>query len=337
MKRYLFMLFIFMTLIYTLECKEKTIAKDLYSLSGIKETSGLLSGQLKNDIYIYKSKDNTIMLPLREILEKLDFQIFWDNKNKICYVRKGNRRAKIRLGSTLYGNDKNSNISLNTESVILNDKLYVPMDVFYHLLSYDVYTVDNTLYIRNQVEDIVTSYIKNENGEFSFPLIFNMDAASIKTKINNCIKKTVDDIIKKMKGNDNVRKSFMSYDIAKYDDKILSICFYLKNKFDKDESKNYFQSYNFDMNTGEEIKYSDIINLTDDNIDIINKRFKSSSNNIADMSVINSKDKYFYVVDNSIIIYYYLGDKGYSAINSIFIRKPELDNFINDKYKKIFN
>lgn len=92
-------------------------------------------------------ESETLMVPLREISEKLGYKVEWDNEAFCAKVSSDKGAVKVYVGDKKYcmaSSDLSSfgQLSLKTEPQLKDDVTYVPVDVFKSLGGNDAYKLD---------------------------------------------------------------------------------------------------------------------------------------------------------------------------------------------------
>lgn len=82
---------------------------------------------LENSAYL--GEEGKVMVPIRQILETLEFEVDWNNDERSITASKGSDIVELKVGETkLNSNDEELNIL--EEPVIKNNKTYVPLELF---------------------------------------------------------------------------------------------------------------------------------------------------------------------------------------------------------------
>ncbi|WP_215492859.1 stalk domain-containing protein [Fenollaria sporofastidiosus] len=305
--------------------------------SNINKLAGLVNSDLEEKVLERVEGDKkAIYIPAREVFTKLRYDIYWNNEDKTCYFKKGIKKIKVKLASKIYSGYNRDRIELSNEAILVKSKLYLPIDVLYYLLDYDTFIVSDTIYIRNAIDGIKTGIINDGKCSVAYPVFFSNEDVkrAYRNNINAKIKYFVDTNIEKAKNDDNLEKLYFTYDIARSDDKLVSLCFYINKVYADNKIENEFYTKTFNYNSAEEIKYEDLIKKDQD---VREKILYNFAKNIEEKNKIRNNITGFYIVDNSIILYYYKDKVGSSNIGSCFIRSEDLNYYINEEYLKYFN
>lgn len=305
--------------------------------SNINKMAGLVNTDLEEKVLDYKLNDYTsIYIPAREVFTKLDFRIYWDNEEKSCYFKKGIKNIKAKVASHQYITSNKNSIELNREPKLINDKLYVPLEILYYLLDYDVFTIDDTIFIRNAIEGIKTGLINKDKLTVAYPIFFSAEdiKRAYRNNINTKIKAFIENQVEKSKSEASLDHLYITYDIARSDDMLVSICFNIKKVYNDSTQKNEFYSKTFNYNNAEEIAYNQLIKKSQK---VREKVLDDLTEDEEEKNSIRNNVKNFYMVDDALIIYYYKTYEGSSKIGSHYIRREDLDFYINEEYLKYFN
>lgn len=308
--------------------------------SKINKISGLVNFDLENKVLEIQGakKDDVkaLFIPAREVFTKLNFDIYWNGEDKSCFFKKGIKSIRLKLGSKNYITSNNNKIELDYAPMLVDMKMYLPIDVLYYLLDYDTFVVADTIYIRNAIDGIKTGIVNEAKYSLAYPVFFSTEDVkrAYRNKINEQIKKFVDEHVEKAKNDAKLKKMYFTYDIARSDERLVSLCFYINSVYNDDSTNSEFYTKTFNFNSAEEIKYEDLIKK-DQNVreTILEDLTKTEE----EKNSIRNNIKNYYIVDNSIILYYYKDTIGSSNIGSHYVRSEDLKFYINEEYLKYFN
>lgn len=93
------------------------------SYAGIDKV--VIGEKLVTDVY---AKDNTTMIPLREVAEAAGFTVTWDAENRAVLLNDG--VYSLKIGENSYVKGKMMPLTLSTAPEIVNDLTYVPAEFF---------------------------------------------------------------------------------------------------------------------------------------------------------------------------------------------------------------
>lgn len=308
--------------------------------SKINKISGLVNSDFEDKVLEIQGakKDDVkaLFIPAREVFTKLNFDIYWNGEDKSCFFKKGIKNIKVKLGSKNYITSNNNKIELDYAPMLVDMKMYLPIDVLYYLLDYDTFVVADTIYIRNAIDGIKTGIVNEAKYSLAYPVFFSTEDVkrAYRNKINEQIKKFVDEHVEKAKNDAKLKKMYFTYDIARSDERLVSLCFYINSVYNDDSTNSEFYTKTFNFNSAEEIKYEDLIKK-DQNVreTILEDLTKTEE----EKNSIRNNIKNYYIVDNSIILYYYKDTIGSSNIGSHYVRSEDLKFYINEEYLKYFN
>lgn len=308
--------------------------------SKINKISGLVNSDFEDKVLeiqgAKKDAAKALFIPAREVFTKLNFDIYWNGEDKSCYFKKGIKNIKVKLGSKNYITSNNNKIELDYAPMLVDMKMYLPIDVLYYLLDYDTFVVADTIYIRNAIDGIKTGIVNEAKYSLAYPVFFSTEDVkrAYRNKINEQIKKFVDEHVEKAKNDAKLKKMYFTYDIARSDERLVSLCFYINSVYNDDSTNSEFYTKTFNFNSAEEIKYEDLIKK-DQNVreTILEDLTKTEE----EKNSIRNNIKNYYIVDNSIILYYYKDTIGSSNIGSHYVRSEDLKFYINEEYLKYFN
>lgn len=308
--------------------------------SKINKISGLVNSDFEDKVLeiqgAKKDAAKALFIPAREVFTKLNFDIYWNGEDKSCFFKKGIKNIKVKLGSKNYITSNNNKIELDYAPMLVDMKMYLPIDVLYYLLDYDTFVVADTIYIRNAIDGIKTGIVNEAKYSLAYPVFFSTEDVkrAYRNKINEQIKKFVDEHVEKAKNDAKLKKMYFTYDIARSDERLVSLCFYINSVYNDDSTNSEFYTKTFNFNSAEEIKYEDLIKK-DQNVreTILEDLTKTEE----EKNSIRNNIKNYYIVDNSIILYYYKDTIGSSNIGSHYVRSEDLKFYINEEYLKYFN
>lgn len=308
--------------------------------SKINKISGLVNSDFEDKVFELQGakKDDVkaLFIPAREVFTKLNFDIYWNGEDKSCYFKKGIKNIKVKLGSKNYITSNNNKIELDYAPMLVDMKMYLPIDVLYYLLDYDTFVVADTIYIRNAIDGIKTGIVNEAKYSLAYPVFFSTEDVkrAYRNKINEQIKKFVDEHVEKAKNDAKLKKMYFTYDIARSDERLVSLCFYINSVYNDDSTNSEFYTKTFNFNSAEEIKYEDLIKK-DQNVreTILEDLTKTEE----EKNSIRNNIKNYYIVDKSIILYYYKDTIGSSNIGSHYVRSEDLKFYMNEEYLKYFN
>ena len=328
------LLIIFSTLMFFTSFN--TYAKNLEK-SNINKIAGLANRDLSDKILEYQDGDQkAIYIPAREVLSKLNYDIYWNNNEKSCYFKKGIKNIKVRVSSKNYITSNNNTIDLNRAPLLINQKLYLPLEVLYYLLDYDVFTIQDTIFIRNAVDGVKTAIVNEDKFTLTYPVFFSAEDVqrAYRNNINAKIKAFIDRELEKAKADSSIEHLYFTYDIARSDENLVSLCFYISKRYAGGKAKEEFYTKTYNYNSAEEIMYKDLLK---NSLNVREKVLEDLTTSEDEKNSIRNNVKSFYMVDDAIIIYYYKDYEGSSKISTYYIRSEDLKYYINEEYLKYFN
>lgn len=87
------------------------------------------------------SKKEVVYLPLRRVLEKMEYQISWDAEKQQVLLQKGEQTYLLTIGSNQYGR-QGETVTLAAAPILVKDKTLVPVEFFTKLLGKTVEVSD---------------------------------------------------------------------------------------------------------------------------------------------------------------------------------------------------
>ena len=210
--------------------------------SKINKISGLVNSDLEDKVLeiqgAKKDAAKALFIPAREVFTKLNFDIYWNGEDKSCFFKKGIKNIKVKLGSKNYITSNNNKIELDYAPMLVDMKMYLPIDVLYYLLDYDTFVVADTIYIRNAIDGIKTGIVNEAKYSLAYPVFFSTEDVkrAYRNKINEQIKKFVDEHVEKAKNDAKLKKMYFTYDIARSDERLVSLCFYINSVYNDDST-----------------------------------------------------------------------------------------------------
>lgn len=113
--------------------------------------------------YPFLDKNQRLQVPFRVILEKFGAKVTWNDSEKMATAKKGDITIKVPIGKKyIYRN--NDLIINDTQSVIVNDRTYLPIRVVMEAFNCSVDWSDNeqSLYIKNQIDSVTINKIPSK-------------------------------------------------------------------------------------------------------------------------------------------------------------------------------
>ncbi|MEW8973571.1 MAG: stalk domain-containing protein [Tissierellaceae bacterium] len=103
--------------------------------------------EIKLEDHMYKNKDGIVMMPLREIAEKLGYKLVWNKDDSSIELTKGAQWTKVIVGEDNY-NFAKMMVELGAAPELKETKTYVPINFLEKVLMANMEnTVDGTLKI----------------------------------------------------------------------------------------------------------------------------------------------------------------------------------------------
>lgn len=252
--------FAFFALMILILCNS-SFAKD----EGLKYLKGIKEHEFNQKPYIVDavSDDKLFMLPLRETMESLGYTVKW-YRNGTIKVNKGFIRATLVVDKDHYLNRYDEQKTLYTTPVYNDGVCYVPNTFFSEVLNYDIFTMDDSVYIRGKIDGIISktsssiiSYdekVFDNNFKSKVEIVYPTFTKKHHLFINDTIKK----YIEKIKEEYRFEKINLMYDIAIASSKVVSVIF-RGDLITGDTKESYYDSITFDVNNKRRIELSDII------------------------------------------------------------------------------
>lgn len=113
---------------------------------------------LKVESYI--NEEGQMMCPLRELAEKLDYQVTWNGEDRSITLSKDSEVIKLKIGETNI-NVNGVDMNMGLTAVVKRDKTFVPLELFSHALNLVVGWDNKTQSIKiNQPRKNTEEYFK---------------------------------------------------------------------------------------------------------------------------------------------------------------------------------
>lgn len=94
-------------------------------------------------------KQGTVLVPVRDVAEKLGYQLVWNEEKQSVEFSKGAQGTSIQLGKNSYTFAKMAPFSLETSPQLINEKTYVPLSFINQILTSTVEkTANGTIVIK---------------------------------------------------------------------------------------------------------------------------------------------------------------------------------------------
>jgi len=136
-----------------------------------KENKDSIYNCLYNENEIAKTVelDGVTMIPLREVLESMDFKINWNSEKSIVEINKGAQWTSLKIGENAYFKNKMASQPLSKEPIIINDKTFVPIEFLNEILNISILIEENNITFEEQMMSKHSGYIQeirlNEGGD----------------------------------------------------------------------------------------------------------------------------------------------------------------------------
>ena len=78
---------------------------------------------------LYTNEKEQMMCPLRELAEKLGYQITWNGADKSITLSRGSEVIKLKIGETSI-NVNGVGMNMGSAAVVKGDKTFVPLELF---------------------------------------------------------------------------------------------------------------------------------------------------------------------------------------------------------------
>lgn len=83
---------------------------------------------------IVMDQQDTVYLPLRPLMEKMDYQVFWDAGMQNVSMEKGDQTYFMTIGSNQYVRNGQT-ITLDNAPILVNGKTMVPVTFFTNVMN----------------------------------------------------------------------------------------------------------------------------------------------------------------------------------------------------------
>ncbi len=313
----------------------------------ISKMTGIKDHEYKIKPYsVSDSTGETIyMIPLRETCEALGFDVHWNGKGNIS-VSKGMFKATLTVGQDNYKNRYGDQIKLYLSPNMKDGVTYVPHIFFYYVLDLDVFYLNDNLYFRYKIDDIMpkvyNKYIyeinkvneKDDEGNIKkvskkavpvksnyivYPYIENQKHSFVNKKLETYIKETFSEY--------DYDRLYVKYDIGIYDKNFLSVIF--DGFLEKGKTKRkIFNSINFDLKKGTVLSPDDFIKVSwKDREKIVNKlkeSYKRGQFMFGDLNMYLMKDAVIFFVPEA------------DPTPMEYYKNYEINDMLSEEYKKRF-
>lgn len=268
---------------------------------GLKYLKGIKEHEFKQKPYIVDAviDDKLYMLPLRETMESLGYTVKWYRDGTIK-VNKGFIRATLIVNNDYYLDRYDVQKKLYTTPVYNEGVCYVPNIFFSEILNYDIFTMDDSIYIRSKIDGILsktsTSIKTYDNDGKAFKSKIDFVYPTFSKEYHLFINDIIKEYIEKIKEEYRFEKINIMYDIAIANSKIVSVIF-RGDLITGDTKQDFFSSLNFDVKAKKMIKLSDIIVDTQGSNKFLKEGLKFDGDRL-DLESLN-----MYIVKDAIVIY----------------------------------
>ena len=276
-------------LVLPVQAKEKDLVR----------MKGIINHDFKEKPYIVDSvsNDTLFMLPLRETMETLGYNVTWYRDGRIT-VKKGLIRASLIVNKDEYRDRYDELKKIYTTPVYNDGVCYVPNTFFTQVLEYDTFIIGDTVYLRKKIDGIISrsseSIIKYENSGTSDVTIAYPAFTSKKYEFVN---REIEKYIERIKEEYRFDQVNLLYDIAISNSKVVSVIF-KGDLISGEDSKYFFDSLNFDIKNQKKIDFKDIIVDTNSS-----NKFLKEKMNLDDDYDFRIEDFKMYIVKDALVIY----------------------------------
>jgi len=118
--------------------------------------------------------NDNLMVPLRDTLESLDYEVIWNNDTRSVEIMKLNQWTSIRIDNNSYFKNKMAHQPLSHAPIIINGSTYVPVEFFNAILDLGLSVDSGNLTITENQMTTHRGYIQaidyNADGKVSITL-----------------------------------------------------------------------------------------------------------------------------------------------------------------------
>lgn len=290
--------FTFFSILLFILC-QPSFAKDtdIKYLKGIKEHEFVQKPYIVDSV----SDDTLFMIPLRETMETFGYSVKW-YRNGTIKVNKGFIRATLIVNKDYYLDRYDVQKKLYTTPVYNDGVCYVPNTFFSEILNYDIFIMDDSVFIRSKIDGIRSKTsssiisVENRDGKDESKSKIDIVYPVFSTKSYLFINKYIEEYIERVKNEYLFEKIDLIYDIAVTNQKVVSVIF-RGELTSGNVTKEYFDSINFDVRNKKVIKLSDIIVDTNSSNKFLREGLKLKDEKL-DLDNLN-----MYIVKDAIVIY----------------------------------
>lgn len=124
--------------------------------------------------------DGVAMLPLRTVLEGLDYEISWNDETRSIEILKGPRWTSIAIGNNAYFKNRMAPRPLSKAPVIVEDRTYVPAEFFPEIMDLHVESEDGRLIVHDAPSTVFSGFVKDiiEKEDGGRTLVLTTDLSS---------------------------------------------------------------------------------------------------------------------------------------------------------------
>ncbi len=159
--------------VYTKVCEESTLTNsvdienyndivDIFNNKSIMEkhiqltTTGntynndvVVIDEVYNNIEYKILKDEKVFVPFTETFEQLGYEVLFDNKNETINIVKNNMVSKILIEDEYYLLSLEENTIIEAKPIIIENTIYVPIELLNEILSFEIVELLNNKYAIN--------------------------------------------------------------------------------------------------------------------------------------------------------------------------------------------
>lgn len=131
------------------------------------------------------SVDGTLMVPLRETLEALGYEVKWNNDTRSVDINKFNQWTSIKINENSYFKNRMAHQKLSHAPVIINDLTYIPVEFLNVILDLGLKVDNGNLIISENQMVTHSGYIQNIDYKASGQISITLSLKEMPDSIND--------------------------------------------------------------------------------------------------------------------------------------------------------
>ena len=105
--------------------------------------------------------DGITMLPLRATLEKMGYEVTWNEKTKTVEIKKGPKWTSVVIGKNSYFKNKMAPSELSSAPVIVGGRTLLPLEFFTEILNINIAAAKGSITFSEEEQVVISGFVKD--------------------------------------------------------------------------------------------------------------------------------------------------------------------------------